>query len=110
MFYRVLRPLSTGHRPDDIVSGARFKPGILKVLLEKEALAEVRPPPLSELPGWETRAEKLKEIGIVTVRDLLEADDDEVRRLFNRRRTSTVAKWKTEAEKWLRVEPDRNRR
>ena len=108
--YRVLEPLTTGHRPGDIVSGDCFSPRVLVALLRVSALSEVRPPPLSELPGWEKRAEKLKEIGVTTVRDFLEADDDEVRRLFNYKRISTVAKWKVEAEKWLRAKPRKNRK
>jgi hypothetical protein len=110
MLYRVLRPLTTGHMPDDIVDGTRFSSQILKVLLEKKALAEVRPPPLSELPGWEERAAKLRKIGVVTVRDLLDADDDELRRLFNYKRTSTITKWKKQAEEWLHAEPGKKRK
>ncbi|KPJ77282.1 MAG: hypothetical protein AMJ81_00025 [Phycisphaerae bacterium SM23_33] len=108
--YRVLKSLTTGHQPGDIVSGDRFESRVLAALVKVRAISEVRPPPLSELPGWEARAEKLREIGVVTVRDFLEADDDKVRELFNYKRTSTVAKWKTEAEKWVRAGPGKSRK
>jgi hypothetical protein len=108
--YRVLRALTTGHVPDDVVDGSRFSPRVLEALLRVRALAEVRPPPLSQLPGWGERAAKLRTIGVVTARDLLEADDDEVRRLFNYKRTSTVVKWKKQAEEWLHAEPGKKRK
>ena len=108
--YRVLRPLTTGHVIDDIVDGARFSPPVLEALLRVRALAEVRPPPLSQLPGWGERAAKLREIGVITVPDFLRADDDEVRRLFNYKRTSTVVKWKKRAEEWLHAEPGKKRK
>lgn len=101
--YRVLKNLSTGHRKGDLVDGDQFK--ALDILVKVRALAEAKSPPLSELPGWATRAEKLNTIGIVTIQDFLDADMEKVAKLFNHKRTSTSKKWQKEVEQYLRVEP-----
>ncbi len=81
----------------------RFKPSTAAKLLRVGAIAEVRPPPLAVLPGWETRARRLEKLGIITVIDLLEGGDEQetaIKRAF-RIRPETLERWKAEAEGWL---------
>ncbi|UCC74288.1 MAG: hypothetical protein JSV86_06955 [Gemmatimonadota bacterium] len=101
--YRVLRPLSTGHEPGDIVDGKRFK-AALAALVKARALAEVKPPPLSELPGWTTRAEKLADAGVVTAVDFLEADDGLLKEILNHKTTRSINKMRDELRGWLVVD------
>lgn len=46
----------------------------IRVLLERGSISEVSAPPLTLLPGWEERAEQLREFGIEDVSQLIEAD------------------------------------
>jgi hypothetical protein len=105
--YRVLRPLTTGHKPGDLVSGARFQH--LDALIRVGALAEVRPPPLSELPEWTTRAETLASYGIITVTDFLEADDETLKKAFNYKTTRTIDKWREEIKNWITWRPNKKK-
>ena len=97
--YRVLKHLDTGHVPGDILDGRIFR--ALDRLVAVGALAKAGTPPLTELPGWTTRAEKLREIGIVTIEDLLGMDPQQGMELFNHKRILTFVKWVEEAKSWL---------
>ena len=97
--YRVLKQLDTGHMPGDILDGRMFM--ALGKLVAVDALAKAKTPPLTELPGWATRAEKLQRIGIVTVEDLLGMDPQRGTELFRHKRASTFIKWIEEAKSWL---------
>lgn len=97
--YRVLKRLDTGHMPGDIIDGNRFRR--LDVLVLKGALAKAMTPPLTELPGWATRAEKLATIGVITVEDLLSMNPQKGTGLFGHKRASTFVKWVEEAKGWL---------
>lgn len=91
-----------------MVEGTRFKQ--LDALLEVNALAEVLYPPLSALPGWKLRSEKLARVGIMTIADFLEADDERLRRLFGRRTLRSINDWKRELQDWLVVdEPEKKK-
>lgn len=102
--YRVLKPLSTGQDRGALVAGEVFKPGILAALLKVKALKEAQGPPLSELPGWSRRAERLAEIGVLNVADLLRADPERIQGLFRHKRASTATGWQTEATRWLKID------
>lgn len=102
MLYRVLRPLSTGHEPGQLVDGERFKK--LDALIEVNALAPVSFPPLSELPGWKTRAKKLAAENVVTVQDFLDAEEGTLKRIFGHKTTRVISKWKKEVKDWLVVD------
>ena len=104
ILYRILKPLSTGEIPGDIVRGTRFKPHIAKALLDNTAIAEVHGPPLNEIPGWKVRSEKLERINVCTAIDFLNVDNDVVMKLFAHRSSTTVKKWKAEVKDWLVVE------
>jgi hypothetical protein len=97
--YRVLKALDTGHVPGDILDGRMFK--ALDKLVAAGALIKARTPPLAELPGWTARAETLREIGVVTVDDLLDLDPQRGTELFNHKRNSTFIRWIDEAKGWL---------
>jgi hypothetical protein len=98
--YRVLKDLSTGHKRGDVVEGSQFK--MLDLLVAKNALAPISTPPLAELPGWTKRLEKMQELGIVTVQDLLDADSEAVARVFGYKSTAGIERWKKEATEWLK--------
>lgn len=102
MLYRVLRKLSTGHEKGDLVDGSRFKQ--LEVLVGAGALSAVKPPPLSELPGWTTRAEQLEPYNIITVNDFLEADDELLREALNYKTLRNINRWRGELKEWLVVD------
>ena len=53
-------------------------PKTVQALLEHDRIAEWHSPPLAVLPGWERKAKVFAEAGVVTVSDLLEADQDEL--------------------------------
>jgi len=93
--YRVLRPLSTGHKVGDLL----FKEDLEKIsvgpLVEANAISEVRCPPLSVLPGWEERAEVLKRYNIVKADEFVEACDTLLRFIF-RQPPRVIRNWKEE--------------
>lgn len=97
--YRALKDLSTGQRKGDLVDGNDFRG--LNILVAKGALARASSPPLTELPGWQMRAKKLRKIGIVTIEDLLGMDPREGTRIFRHKRKSTFLKWIEIAKCWL---------
>jgi hypothetical protein len=101
--YRVLRPLSTGHEVGDLVEGEQFKK--LDALIRVNALSEVASPPLTELPGWTTRADTLLAYGIITVSDFLGADDETLKEAFNYKTTRTINKWREEIKEWVVWKP-----
>jgi len=99
ILYRVLKHLDTGHAPGDILDGRMFT--ALDKLVAAGARIKARTPPLAELPGWTARAERLREIGVVTVDDLLDMNPQRGTELFNHKRDSTFIKWVKEAKGWL---------
>ena len=105
--YRALKRLDTGHKPGQLVDGGRFKH--LDKLVAAKALAEVASPPLSEVPGWTTRAEQLKPHGVVTIADFLEADDGTLKEAFNHKTTRSITRWREELKGWLVVDEPRKR-
>ena len=104
MFVRVIkRRLSTGHVRGDVVPGSTFKE--LDLLLLHRAVAEVKPPPLTELTGWMTRAELLAECGIIDAAQFIEADNDRLMEILNIKRDSTIERYKAEVRSTLLPAP-----
>lgn len=52
--------------------------GTIRALIKRQRIAEVQPPPLKILPGWEERAKLLEPLGIVDVGHLVTADIEQV--------------------------------
>jgi len=104
MIYRVLRLLSTGQQIGDFVQASDFKGGerTVNILLSVNAIAPISSPPLAELPGWTKRAERLLEIGIITVQEFLDADLKQIADLFKYKTISSIEKWRIEAQEWLK--------
>jgi hypothetical protein len=104
--YRLTRrtPLSTGQRQGDIIQDGDLKPKTIQIFLVSGTLVRVSTPPLTELPGWEKRAELLKKAGIITIQDLLEASPTGLVRQTKKSRT-TVKRWQIEAKKAIEVKP-----
>jgi hypothetical protein len=105
--YRVIRNISAK-------AGKTYKRGFVGViagvteealdtLLERGAIAEVGPPPLSEIPSFKTKAARLQKAGIVTVEQLMIADKTALALAMNVQAT-TVAAWQKQAESWLHAE------
>jgi hypothetical protein len=110
MLYRVIKPLSTGHVPGELVREADFKEGIIAVLMQVGAIAVAKTPPLWTLPGWEKRAERLEGGGIETVADLLNATDEDIAAALGRKTTRGIAEWKNEARNYITVPAERAKR
>ena len=105
MLYRLLDNLSykdgrflavgTLQRLDDLSDR------VIGILLENGAIAVPATPPLSTLPGWETRAKRLeRSCEIVTIMELLDADPARIAATL-RTRTDTVKAWQAEAEQFI---------
>lgn len=99
--YRATKPLTTGQRAGDIVLETDLRAEAVAVLIGRGTLAAVSMPPLRELPGWKARGRMLAEIGVETIPDLLDTNEEDIIRKFNLRRRSTVEKWRREALSWL---------
>ena len=87
-----------------------LKAPAIKRLIDCGAVAPVSPPPLSILPGWVTRAEKLAPLGITDVVELLQANSDELRRALGYKRAATIDGWKREARTFIATPPERKPR
>ena len=101
--YRMIKrtPLSTGHKYGDIIREGDLRSGVIAILVAKDVLTPVNGPPLGELPGWTTRAERLgKKLGICTVGDFIAYDNQAIVEEYGYR-LSTIERWKEEAMKWL---------
>lgn len=102
MLYRTRRNLRVGKRviprgelvaldkPEDVIAKLKFV----------GAITEIRFPPLEALPGWEERAERLREAGIESVDALLRSDPTELGAGVGER-VSVVEAWQEEARAWL---------
>lgn len=106
--YRVIKrtPLNTGHVQGQVVKGSVFKnQKIINALIHKKVIAEVSGPPLSELPGWKIKSEKMAKVGIITVNDFLARDSEELANELGYKER-TINKWKNEVEEvWLLSTP-----
>ena len=106
MLYRAIQHLDSTNPPirrGDIFPGARLKPAAIPILIEREAISAVSAPPLSILPGWKRRAEKLEAKGIIGLDDFIEGDSAELAKIFRNTETETIDTWKREALDLLRT-------
>lgn len=72
-------------------------------LISVGALTILQTPPLSALPNWEKRAERLEKHGIVTITDLLQADQAELAKQM-KVKEETIAAWQRAVLQWTRVQ------
>lgn len=70
MKYRVLKPLTTGHRPGDVVEGDAFKERFIQPLLDANAISPVAFPPAEVL--WDDTRLSVEEIIDVEPQELAE--------------------------------------
>jgi hypothetical protein len=110
-YYRILRDLSKGNKivkTGQITSLAGLPQATVDKLEKVGAIAEVSPPPLSELPGWQTRAVKLADTGIITATQFLELKDYEIVKKLFRVKDETVEAWKKQiTDIWLAPPPQK---
>jgi len=98
MLYRALTDL--GLKDKIITKGTLFPasvlaPGNLEILERKGKIAIASAPPLEVLPGWKKRTDKLKAMNILMADELLEANSDDVAKIF-KVTPETVEHWKRE--------------
>ena len=96
MKYRVLKPLSTGHKAGEIIDSSDLASRVIAPLLRTKAISQVAFPPLVILPGWSHRAARLSKLGIVGVGEFLDADSEKLAAAF-RYKPATIDRWKREA-------------
>lgn len=75
--------------------GSILMPESITILEGMEHISRVSFPPLSVLPGWKNRAEKLAAAGIVGADDFLDSDPEKVAKLFRGHSAATVDGWKS---------------
>jgi hypothetical protein len=81
MQYRVLESLRYYETNRRLEAGTisdlkKLSPETIALLLAKQRIAEVHPPPLVVLPGWEEKAKVYAEQGIETVNDMTGEEED----------------------------------
>jgi hypothetical protein len=105
--YRTLRSLNhNGNRIErDRVLTLTWAQETIDRLVEVGALARISPPPLSELPGWKTRAGKLASHDILDAGQFLEAEEAMLTKAL-RCRIDTVQRLKEEVARWLQPEKE----
>jgi hypothetical protein len=102
MMYRLLRPLAFGERI--VPAGAVKRLGLdekdIATLLDRGAIAPIAMPPLSEIPLWKPRANKLLKVGILDAGQFLEATSKMLAEYLDVE-PSTIEEWKGELLRWL---------
>lgn len=100
--YRIMRSLSSGIKRDTVQS-LHWDRARLDKLLELGLIARVSPPPLTELPAWKARAEKLAAHDILDAEQFLETDDALLAK-YLRNKPGTIKRLKTDVTRWLQPE------
>lgn len=100
--YRVLKNLTTGHKRGEIIEASELASSSIAPLVKKRAIAEIGYPPLSALPGWTLRAERMAQLGIADVGAFLDADKTELAAALGIQ-PRTMSKWCAEAAEAVNV-------
>lgn len=103
-YYRALKDLSNGYKRYQLAPETAFKASKIDVLLEAGAIGRVYGPPLSKLPGWKVRAEKLALANVTMVHEFLDGDVEKMAEAAGVH-AATIEKWQSEAIKWLAPAP-----
>lgn len=101
--YRYTRrtPLATGQRYGSIIRDGELPTHIIEAFLKSGTLVRMELPPLAVLPDeWEERRELLAVVNILTIGDLLDANERQLSKAI-KRPPKIIREWKTEAERWL---------
>lgn len=103
--YRFLKNVTNGNEIIErgAIGRAPFSADTIAKLIEVGAIAPIATPPLSVLPGWETRSNRLEQrLNILTIEQFLEADDDEIARVM-RKSAQVVSEWKQDVVEWMKA-------
>lgn len=111
MLYRALSNLDAGKTkirkgqvfPQYVLTGP-----VLDKLTRLGRISRVSTPPLSVLPGWSKRAEKLARIGVETAEQFVLADDADLKKAM-RASPERVKYWKEEILDFLSAPKDARR-
>ncbi len=96
--YRALRSLSGAGEiieQGTIFDGARLGNGAIEILLEKQKIAPIYPPPLKVIPNWDEQAKVLEAANIHSVEAFLDMPDTEIAKA-TKTKLETVEKWRDE--------------
>lgn len=102
--YRALRRLSNVAERGDITALAHLTAAQIDKLFQVGAIAPVSAPPLAELPGWSTRAGKLRKVDIQDADQLVEADVGVVAQAL-RVKVETAMRYQEEVRAFLVIPP-----
>lgn len=109
MLYRVLKTLWRGEHKPRIYPGTFTRlewlngEGIER-LKRAGAVNEVAPPPLTALPGWKRRAQRLRALNIADATQFLETDGEAIAQHL-RVKAATVERWRQELKMWMVAPP-----
>ena len=112
--YRVTTPtpFADGKTQGDLILRGEYSDRVIAGLIKNGKIAKAATPPLSVLPGFSLMAKLVAKIGIVTVEEFIEADQERIQQATGWKQERTVIKWKDRAARALCVPaaPERTRR
>lgn len=83
-----------------VLKGDELAKASIEILVARGKILAVKEPPLSSLPGWKTRGEKLQAMGVQTVSDFLNQQPVEVAK-FMGVAEATAERWFVEVSEHL---------
>jgi len=106
--YRIHKPMDKpGLAVGGIDSLAWLRPEQIAILVDREIISRVAALPLSEIPGWKTRANKLATANIDNAEQFIEADIGLIKKVL-RAKPETIQKWKRELlNQWIVISKKR---
>ena len=113
MLYRALKILDRGKGKlipqDSFTSLAWLTEKQIALLLERRIVSRIAAPPLAVLPRWKERAGRVNRLGIFSVIEFLEANDEMLTETLGEK-PDIITRWKAEAEAWLTVDLPKKKR
>lgn len=106
--YRIHKPMDKpGLKVGGIDSLKWLRPDQIAILIDREIVSRVAALPLSEIPGWKTRANKLIALNIGDAEQFIEADINVIKKAL-RAKPETIQRWKKELiDQWLVISKKR---
>lgn len=83
--YRIHRRLMTStntYEKGAIAQLTEMAPDMRQQFVKAGIISSVNPPPLSVVPGWDSRSAKLAQHGILDIADFIGRDDEELGRIL----------------------------